>query len=339
MAQITINNGDTGATVRSDLNGMFTDLYADTRGAVAYKSFYIDGNRTDGYTADGTILRPFKTISALVGSGLITAASSITLAPATYTEAASVTLPNYPLVVYGNGSTISITGSCTIPNATFSHYDINTVTTTGVIFSSSSAGRVLIQGGSITGNITLNGLTDMKSCTLLSGTITANSTAQFLAIVCTFTSQVTGAGKIILENDIFNTSKSSALVTSASGGELIFVNNLLTNLGTGGGISCANGATTLPNMISNNVLTVASGAPVACGTAVTIYSNNVLAGGTNTGTGYISVNSDYPASFVTAPASKTAAGFPGQYASDGTYWYLCTAVNTWIRGTLSMASW
>jgi hypothetical protein len=339
MAQTTLNNGDAGSTVRTELNTMFSDLYADTRGAVAYKSFYIDGNRTDSYTADGTIMRPFKTVSACVASGLITAASVVYLAPATYTEASSVTLPNYPLVVFGNGSTLSITGTATIPNPQFSHYDLNTVTSGGITFSSSSAGRVLIQGGSISGNLTLNGLTDIKSCSLLSGTITANSTAQFLAIVSTFTSQVTGAGKIILENCIFNTSKSSALVTSTSGGELIFVNNLLTNLGTGGGISCANGATTAANMISNNVLTVASGAPVACGTAVTIYSNNVLAGGTNTGTGYIAVNSDYSPAFTTTPASKTAAGFPGQYASDGTYWYLCTAVNTWIRGSLAMASW
>jgi hypothetical protein len=174
---------------------------------------------------------------------------------------------------------------------------------------------------------------------LLGGTITVNSTAQFLAIVCTFTSQITGAGKIILENNIINTSKSSALIISSSGGQLILANNLITNLGTGGGVNCNNGATTVPNMISNNVISVASGAPVACGTAVTIYTNNVLAGGTNTGTGYTSVNSDYSPSFVSAPASHSSAGFPGQIASDGTYWYLCTAVNTWTRGSLAMASW
>ncbi len=44
-------------------------------------------------------------------------------------------------------------------------------------------------------------------------------------------------------------------------------------------------------------------------------------------------------SMASAPASADASGKPGQIAQDGTYWYLCTAVDTWIRGTLAMATW
>jgi hypothetical protein len=334
-SQHTLANLATGNTIRTNINTDIGALFTDSFGMVGFTTLYIDGNRSDSYTADGTIGRPFKTISAAAAA--ITSNVCLNIAAGTYTEASAVTFPNYSIVVYGNGSSVTFSAGLTINTPNYTRYDLNT--SGNVVFSSSAAGRVLVQGGSISGNITLNGLTDIKSCSLLGGTITANSTAQFLAIVCTFTSQITGAGKIILENNIINTSKSSALIISSSGGQLILANNLITNLGTGGGVNCNNGATTVPNMISNNVISVASGAPVACGTAVTIYTNNVLAGGTNTGTGYTSVNSDYSPSFVSAPASHSSAGFPGQIASDGTYWYLCTAVNTWTRGSLAMASW
>ena len=34
---------------------------------------------------------------------------------------------------------------------------------------------------------------------------------------------------------------------------------------------------------------------------------------------------------VPVPASATAAGQPGQIAQDGSYLYICTALNTWKR--------
>lgn len=40
---------------------------------------------------------------------------------------------------------------------------------------------------------------------------------------------------------------------------------------------------------------------------------------------------------VTAPASATATGTPGQIAYDASYIYICVAENTWIRA--SAATW
>lgn len=39
------------------------------------------------------------------------------------------------------------------------------------------------------------------------------------------------------------------------------------------------------------------------------------------------------------PASASAAGVKGQMFFDGTDMYLCTATNTWIKGTLALATW
>lgn len=46
--------------------------------------------------------------------------------------------------------------------------------------------------------------------------------------------------------------------------------------------------------------------------------------------------STYTASpWVNVPASGTASGAPGQLAQDGSYLYVCTAVNTWKRVALA----
>lgn len=46
-----------------------------------------------------------------------------------------------------------------------------------------------------------------------------------------------------------------------------------------------------------------------------------------------SVDATFP-NWVTAPASATAAGTPGQVAYDATHIYVCVATNTWVRATL-----
>lgn len=38
---------------------------------------------------------------------------------------------------------------------------------------------------------------------------------------------------------------------------------------------------------------------------------------------------------VAAPTTATDAGEPGQVAYDSSYFYVCTASNTWVRATLS----
>jgi hypothetical protein len=44
---------------------------------------------------------------------------------------------------------------------------------------------------------------------------------------------------------------------------------------------------------------------------------------------------DSAAVVVAVPASATAAGKPNQIAYDATHFYVCIAVNTWIRATFA----
>lgn len=46
-----------------------------------------------------------------------------------------------------------------------------------------------------------------------------------------------------------------------------------------------------------------------------------------------------PLCLVAAPASATAAGTKGQWAQDGTYIYLCTATDTWVRAAVAFDTW
>jgi hypothetical protein len=254
------------------------------------KIFYIDGNRVDIYVEDGSISRPFKTFGAAVASSTGGVGYAYVIAPGSYTETNPITLPDVPIVIEGNDATITWGGGITVQNSNYARYDLNSIG--NVIFSGSAAGRVVVQGGSVVGNVTLNGLTDLKSCGLAGGIVTANATAQLLAIVCTITSRLVSTGQLFIEQCNMNRTDNVNPLINSTGGFVAIVNSIIQNLGSGGGISCANGATTIPNLITNNVITVASGAPVACGTAVTVYCKNAIAGGLNTGTGYVPVSSD-----------------------------------------------
>ncbi len=61
------------------------------------------------------------------------------------------------------------------------------------------------------------------------------------------------------------------------------------------------------------------------------------------GTDYLTPTGDGSGlKFATAPASASATGTVGQIANDGTYLYLCTAPNTWVKAsiaTLGFAAW
>lgn len=44
---------------------------------------------------------------------------------------------------------------------------------------------------------------------------------------------------------------------------------------------------------------------------------------------------DAAALIVAAPATATSAGKSGQIAFDATHFYVCVALNTWVRATLA----
>lgn len=81
-----------------DLVTLTLNVVTETTGLAATKQLYVDGGRVDSYTADGTILRPFKTVQAAInqvianGDNGPSAAQSYTILIANGTYAEDITL-------------------------------------------------------------------------------------------------------------------------------------------------------------------------------------------------------------------------------------------------------
>lgn len=282
-------------------NGSETEVLVDIDDLTSVKDMltqisnviYIDG-AIGNDTNSGNVNAPLLTIS-----GAITLANTLTgatgfeihIAQGTYTESGDITLPNKPIVIYGNNATISNSGhTITIPNPYFIRYNLFTVS--NVVYDNFTAGaRCVVQGGGITGNVTINSYVEMLTCQLTGGTVTVGATGQLLCTICSPTSTFVSAGSLFLDRVNINTGKTSYLINS-TGGQLTVSNSLITNLSTGGCIHCENGATTTPNILANNFIVAVSGNTVLAGTAYTIYSKNYVAGTAPSGSVFLPVNSD-----------------------------------------------
>lgn len=282
-------------------------------------TIYIDGTRTDSYTPNGTIIYPFKTFaSAVTAWAALAHAVVIYVAPATYAEIGPITFPNYPCVIYGNGSILNVTGDVSVTNPNLSRYNLFSTISGTLTYNNFSAGaRCVINGGSITGNIVVNSYVEISQCGLNGGIVTVNSGGQLVLDLITPTSTFTSAGTLIMERMNINTAKSIPLI-SITGGTFTLINSIVTNTGTGGGISITSGQA--GNFIASNTLSVASGAPVALSAgSFAVYSNNYIVSGTNTGTGYVGVNSDIVLSSVvqgTAAVGNAPTGYLGEIISN-----------------------
>jgi len=235
----------------------------------------LDGNRTDTYTADGTIERPYKTLPTLVAgfpsSGLVSVFSSPN---ASYTAPSAVTLPALPLTIYGNNSTWTPTGGLTI-SAKIISYDL--IDGAAVTYNYASTDRSEKHGGAFLGNVNVTQGYLHAFGTNLSGnsnifTVGGVSTSALLygeAITGSQTIASGGSGALIALYNPNMTKSSGYNIDMTNGGQLLLNGGLLSTVagtaninlptantlatahaisgliaGTGTGISCANGTTT-----------------------------------------------------------------------------------------------
>jgi hypothetical protein len=236
---------------------------------------YVDGNRTDTYDPDGTVERPFKTLSSAMSA--IDFPAALHIAPGNYTETGDVIFPDVPLVVYGNNSSISFSGNVTIPNPYYVRYNLFTTIATGKVltFNTFTAGaRCMVFGGGITGNVAINSYVEMTQCQLNGGTITVGDTGQLLVMLCTPTSKFVSTGVIIFDKVNMNTGSADYLVKSTKG--LLWLSNSLIINTTHAtlAISCDNAAPiTAPNMFVN--CNCGTTGLITANTAYALWSKNV----------------------------------------------------------------
>jgi hypothetical protein len=295
MARKVITQGDPNDIPARAIDANFEELYASKSSATS--EVWLNGSMPGAYVEDGSIGSPYKTLSALVtAKASVTTPTAIHIAPGTYTESGDLTLPNAPIVIYGNGATLVNTGhTITIPNPNFVRW--NLFTTSNIVYQNYAEGaRCVVFGGSITGNLTVESYVEVSQCQLNGGTVTVQGSGQLLVQSCSPTSHfVQTGGKLMFQNININTAYAGYLVLS-TGGQLIINGSLVynNNTGAGGSVSCDNGATTLANLIANNVLySAGTGYGLYAGTAAVIYSKNyVLATNTIIGSAIAGVNTD-----------------------------------------------
>jgi hypothetical protein len=234
----------------------------------------MSGNRTDTYTADGTIERPYKTLPTLVAgfpsSGLVSVFSSPN---ASYTASSAATLPALPTTIYGNNSTWTFSGGVTVNALPTTIYDLNTVGATTYSACGSTI-RSERHGGSYSGgNVTLGAgcYTHFYGVNLSGNSNTLNVNGLLYGEALTGSMKIASAGtSSLLAMYNPNMTKSSGYnIDMTAGGQLLFSGGLLSTVagtaniylptantvstahvisglitGTGTGVVCASGTTT-----------------------------------------------------------------------------------------------
>jgi hypothetical protein len=229
---------------------------------------YIDGNRSDDYTEDGSIAYPYKTIAAATAAHQEPAPYFI--AKGAYAETTEINLYN-DSVIYGTYSTISgaavnVGEGCYIHNLMF----FNTVNV-GVNGNSPMFHYCRFMGATLN----LDGATDFDGC-YISGATTFNVTMSaaypLRAFNTSFNTVISAACCMYFNDCAFNVA-SGGYAVSSTGGLLSMVSCLVYNTSTGGGIYCDNGADGITTY--NFLSTVATNKDIACGTAVSILGGDV----------------------------------------------------------------
>lgn len=268
-------------------------------------AIYIDGNRTDAYSEDGSIAYPYKTIAA--ASAAHQEPTSYFIAKGTYAETAEINL-YADSVIYGNYSAIS-GAAINIGEGGFIH---NLMFYNTVNIAENGDSPMFHYCRFIGATLNLDGATDFDGC-YISKTSTFNvsmSAAYSLrAFNSSFNTIISSACQMYFNDCVFNVSSGNYAVTS-TGGLLSMVACMAYNTSTGGGISCDNGANGMPNC--NFLVSVATNKDIACGTAVSIIGGDVQYASL---TGAVVV---FPARIQTALAEKLDSNFSGiQTIVDG----------------------
>jgi hypothetical protein len=238
----------------------------------------IDGNRIDEYVPDGSQKRPFKTVSSALAT--MSGPTTVMMAPAIYTETVALTVPNYPLTVYGNGATLNLLSATIVAN--YTAYDLNIAATADIQFAGATGvERFILRNGSRKGSVNLtSGTLDLQACTqtwnTTSDVLTVSGTGLLLEIGCINTlpvNQTSATSQVLIENSIWNTSRANTYLLNSTAGQFTIVNSIVQNssVTAGGGIRIANSQTSsTPNVISGCMVAAVNAISITSG--ITLYS-------------------------------------------------------------------
>ena len=307
-SQPTLNSSQEGATPVNgyylETNGVNSTWAAGGGGTTSTTTtrIWIDSNRTDSYTADGSIFHPYKTIGA-----------AIQTVPATYEIEANRTGAPYvesPMTftatstIDGNQAAIVVTASGNITFNTGTVLNNVNIVSGNVIFADTSLyDPDVLSNSFIQGNVVAYGLTEMTGGELTGGTLYTepNSLTNFVGVDILDT--VGDAGTMNLNDVNIQPTVAGYAVTASTTGSVLDMSGVsLENLNAnGGGVSCQNGATTNYNNFSSMALivgTTTNAGAINCGTSATSLGTYSAYSSSNGARLYGVVNNLVPDSFA-----------------------------------------
>ena len=189
-------------------------------------------------------------------------AVTINCSPGVYTETAAIAFPEVRVMIAANFSTFNFGGGIMFGS---DFVRIDNANINGNV----SIGKGFLENCFIVGNVAIaNG----DGVQLLHGHITGNVTVAsggwYIGSTEDIRGLVTSAGRVFMGGGCSLTANSDSPCLSSSAGYIQLSDCSVTNSGSGGCISCDNGATaSAPNAISNVIM---SGGTIEAGTAVTL---------------------------------------------------------------------
>jgi len=270
---------------------------------------WIDGSRTDTYTADGSYQKPYKTISAALAGISGGASYAFHFAPGTYVEGAPVTFPSVPYTIHGNQATFIAPSGVTFPSS----FDIYDLTIIGSVTQSEVSTSTVhsFNNWYISGTTTLHGLASFINGSTGTGSVITLKPTSFVSFSSnSLNNRIEAFGTLILTSAslTINDNVNYAITATTTGSVLYVDTSTITNTGTGGAINCANGATSNRNEIVSVKIFVNGVKDIDCGTAFT-YLQNYNGINTANGTNIIPTGSNFVASTYAGISSIATSTF------------------------------
>jgi hypothetical protein len=306
-AHYVINRNFGSATIVSDGTG-WTLLHneanlkhIDTVIALKKKVVNVDGNRSDTYTADGSIERPYKTLAAAVAVAV--AGDTIVASPriaGAYAE--NIVLANGVSIEGSSGTYTYIDGSVTLGTDPCT---IKYIAFTGI------TNVLTIQGGTSIRDVVTYGQVSVAATGKVQGwnfhvystgrvAVTVAAGGEFYNVMGKISttgafSAISSVGNVILELvEVSSSAAAQNTIEAITSGYLRLFNTSVVNADAAKAINAANAAgVAAPNVFSTVIVSSAGVNAIDVGAAVTQYNNVTTLGGTITGAGIVKgVNTD-----------------------------------------------
>jgi len=300
--------------------------------ATTTSALYVDVNRSDSYTPNGSILNPYKSLSSAIANEWPGAtAFSYNLAGGLDVEASPLTFPTVPFTLIGNESTLADVGGCVTMQSAFDIYDY-TISAPCVLETDPSNTSVhQFTNGVISSSLVLDGISTLQGeiVTGGSGLVIGPGTLSNVSGSLSYEPIFANAGQLnLIDGEVSTTSNTYAAINATSTYSAASINaSNVWNFGSGGGININNGATSTLNDVLDSYIRTAQGSPsVTAGNAATVFCGNMNLTATGTlaanptGTNWFPCESEYeivlskfgtgtttPAADFTAQASSTNA--------------------------------